>query len=46
MTLTAIFIKRAHGGRMDPHLSAALERAARKKRFGRRVATSSEVTIT
>ena len=25
MTLTAIFIKRAHGGRMDAHLSAVLE---------------------
>jgi MOSC domain-containing protein YiiM len=25
MTLTAIFIKRAHGGRMDSHLAAALE---------------------
>jgi MOSC domain-containing protein YiiM len=26
MTLTAIFIKRAHGGRMDAHLAAVLER--------------------
>ena len=25
MTLTAIFIKRAHGGRMDAHLAAVLE---------------------
>ena len=25
MTLTAIFIKRAHGGRMDSHLAAVLE---------------------